>query len=284
MVPEKLTTPAVEPAAAVRSARTSRRWLGWLFIVLSAVGVGVGFVFVGTLLWPTELEQEIRLDLLTKGEIDEGTRVSVVNELRLFSFYSRFGPQRFATLCLQDPDGSLHLAYARCWREGMLWHTDSDRWKSLTAWPSTEEIRTFEDAQADVVAPALESGYLPRPPGTEGFQLTHVSVEVSPETHGFEANRNVDPILLAAALRNGVAPGSFTLAQFHEPHWHSSRDGIEAIEKSIEYLHRIVGRAECRAMDCESLLEVLHAVKERLLRADELKLKFYFLGTDRSTE
>ncbi|MCP4513426.1 MAG: hypothetical protein GY826_44295, partial [Fuerstiella sp.] len=157
-------------------------------------------------------------------------------------------------------------------------------WRSLTAWPSIEEIRTFEVEHADVVAPALKSGCLPRPPGTEDFQLTHLSVEVSSAVHGYDANRNVDPTVLAAALRNGIVLGSFTFAKFHEPRWHSSKDGVEAIEKSIEHLHRILDEPECRAVDCESLLEVLHAVKGRLLRAEELNLKFYFLGTDRSSE
>ena len=282
MVPEKPTTPEVEPTAAFRSARTSRRLFGRLIFVSSALFVGVGFVLIRTFLWPTELEQEIRLDLITQKEVNEDTRVSVLNELKLFSFYSRFGPQRFATLCLQNSDGSLHLAYARCWREGMLWHTDSNRWRRLTTWPSSDEIRTFEDEHADVVAPALKSGYLPRPPGTEGFQLTHVSIQVSKETLGFEPNSDVDAVVLATALRNGIAPGSFAFAKFHEPRWNSPKDGVEAIEKSIDYLQRILNEPECRAMDCESLLRVLHVVRERLLQAEELNLKFYFLGTDRS--
>ena len=163
MVPEKPTTPAVEPTTALKPHGTRRRWIGWLIVLLSVLSVSIGFLLIRTFLWPTVLEQEIRLDLITKDRIDEDTRVYVVNELKLFSFYSKFGPQRFATLCLQDSDGSLRLAYARCWREGMLWQTDVNRWRPLTAWPSSEEIRTFEVQHADVVAPALKSGYLPRP-------------------------------------------------------------------------------------------------------------------------
>jgi len=70
---------------------------------------------------------------------------------------------------------------------------------------------------------------------------------------------------LCTVLRNGIGPGSFAFAEFHEPGWHSPKDGVEAIEKSIDHLQRILYEPECRAMDCESLLEVLPAVKERLL-------------------
>ena len=284
MVPEDTTNAAKESSTAFRLARTRRRWFRCLLPVFSALGVVAVFVLIRTFIWPTVLEQEIRLNLITKDAIDEDTRVSVVNELKLFSFYSRFGPQRFATLCLQKSDGSLQLANARCWREGMLWCTDSNRWKGMTAWPSIDEIRQFELEHADVVAPVLKSGYLPRPPGTEGFRLTHVSVEVSPDIHGFDANRDVDPIALAGVLSNGIVPGSFATAGFHEPRWHSPREGIEAIEKSIDHLHFILDKGECEAMDCESFLEVLNTVKERLLRAGELNLKFYLPGADRSGE
>lgn len=284
MVEEHPATTEGDSAAVFRSARTGRRWFVPLIVALLAVIVCAGFVLVRTFLWPTGLEQEIRLDLITKDKIDEDTRVTVLNELKLFSFYTKFGPQRFATLCLQESDGRLHLAYARCWREGMMWHTYSDRWRRLTAWPSLEEIRTFEDEHADVVAAALKSGCLPRPPGTEGFQLTHLSIQVSEDIEGFEPNRNVDPIVFADALKHGIVLGSFAFADFHEPRWHSAKDGVEAVEKSIGHLQLLLDEPECRAIDCESLLDVLHAVKDRLLRAEELNLKFYFLGTDRSAE
>lgn len=284
MFTKQPTTPRVNPKAAGNSARNDWRWLGWLILVLLAVFIVGGFFLAKTVLWPTELEQEIRLDLITTGDIDEQTNVAVLNELKLFSFYSRFGPQRFATLCLERSDGTLHLAYARCWREGMLWHTDSNRWRRLATMPSPEQIQAFEAEHADVVAPALKSGYLPRPDGSETFQLTHVSIQVSGESHGFEPNRDIDPEVFAAVLSNGLGPNSFASAKFHKTRWHSPEDGVEAIEKSIDHLQRILPEPECQALDCKSFLEVLNAVKERLIRAGELDLKFYFLGTDRSED
>ncbi len=50
----------------------------------------------------------------------------------------------------------------------------------------------------------------------------------------------------------------------------------------VDHLQQILNQPECQALDCKSFLDVLVAVKERLQRAEELDVKFYFLGTDQS--
>lgn len=276
------TSSETEVAVPAVSRELGRRRIVWLTVLAMGVCLIVGFDAFQPMLWPSGLEQEIRLDLVTRSDIDEAARVSVLNELKLFQFYSKFGPQRFATLCIQKSDGSLHLVFARCWREGMLWRTDTDRWKPINAWPTSEEVRSFEGDHADVVARAEDTGYRPRPPGTEEFRLSHLSIRFSKDLSEFKSDDLIDPVVFANVLKHGVAPGSFTYANFHEPRWHSPKKGIDAIEKSIAYLHQISDEPECRKMDCDALLKVLSAVKDRLLLADVNGLKFYFLATEQT--
>ncbi len=282
MTSDNSTSSETETTVPAVSRKTGWRRIVWRTVLLTAACLVVGFGLFQTMLRPSVLEQEIRLDLITSDDIDEDARISVLNELKLFKFYTRFGPQRFATLCVQKSDGSLYLAFARCWREGMLWRTDTDRWKRISAWPTRDDVKSFEDGHADLVARAVDSGYRPRPPGTEDFQVSHLSIRVSKDLSDFNPNDGIDPAEFAKVLKHGIAPGSFAYAKFHKPRWHSPKEGIDGVEKSTTHLLQVSGQPECRKMDCEALLKVLHAVKAKLIRADELGLKFYFLATDQT--
>lgn len=259
-----------------------RRWIIWSCVLLFVTCAVGGFIGIRKLVWATPLELEIAGDLRLSGNIDDNTRVSVLEELSLYSFYSRFGPQRIATLCIQRPDGQLQLAYAKCWRDGMMWHTDSKRWKLLDSWPNAAVTQAFQAENADVVDSILAAGYLPRPPGTEGFQLTHASIQMSDNAQGFDPAKDVDPRHLAIVLKSGLHLGPYAFAPFHNPQWHLPAEGVQSVEAALEYLHLISGEAEGKSLDCESLIRTLQAVRKHLLRAEQLGLKFYLLAEDRT--
>lgn len=283
MLAEDHDSQGAVPNAVSETRHAVRRRVAWMVGIVTVV---LSAVIVAFRLWnpSTELELEIGLDLIANGQIDADTRVFVLNETRLYSFYSRYGPRRFATLCLRQSGGDLSLAYAQCWREGMLWRTDSERWQKISTWPSDGEIRAFENGFADVFQMARQAGYLPRPPGTANFQLTHASVATSEGRIGFDPNNNVDPVVLGAVLRNGFLPGPYTFAEFHDQRWHPPEDGIHAIDQAMERLQPMLNQPECQAMDCDSFVSVLRAVRDNLRRAGELNLKFCFLAADRSAE
>lgn len=242
-------------------------------------------------LWrqPTELEQEIRLDLIAAGKIDETAKVEVFQKLDFLTFHQPPHQQFVAIVGIRQGD-DFFLAQARCSRRGRRWHTDRETWRAMTVRPTTAEARAFLRDQPAASFPPMLLGYLPRPADKEDFRVNHLSIRLSNAPVDYDPNRGIDPAMFAALLRHEVRytgqshfnPCAF--AAFHEPRWIAPRVGIEEAGEYVEFLKTHCGQAELAGVDCEPLIETLELVIERLEEIDQLGLKFHLLARQEGDE
>jgi len=254
-------------------------------LLLSLIGMAAIVSLLYLALQPTEVENEIRLDLISKGKISESARVRMLDEVRLVTFHQRPYRQVFATICLRD-GSQLYLALARCPRPGAVWSSRSADWIALESWPTVQQVREYTEQQAEQMLPALMVGYLPRPTGKADFMVDQLSLKISEAIDGFDPNEGIDPKLLADILKHEVQyTGQFhlnqlTFAPFHKPRWIAPEVGIAETREYLDFLQCNKGRRELTDVACEPMIETLQAVTRQLERIEERNLKFYLLASD----
>lgn len=275
---ERTPHPAEEQTASSRTKWILRRIPLLAFIVIVAAGL---FVFY----WqqPTELESEIRLDLIAKKAINETARVRVLDLTNLVTFHRQRFRIQFAIICIQE-GSQLHLAQAECPRAGATWRSNSAEWLALDGWPTVEQREQYRKEQARNLLPSLMSGYLPRPADKADFQVDHLSIQVSAKSEGFDPNDGIDHALLAHLLKYEVEYtakphlNKFTFAPFHEPRWLDPDEGIAELHEYIEFLQRHGERIDVLPDRCDSMIETLQTAIQQLTSIRERGLKFHFLA------
>lgn len=278
------------PAQASGNAGSSRA--SWMirrlpllfFVVIVAIGL-----FVYFWLQPTELEREIRLDLIAKEVLGESARVRVLEQTDLVTFHHQQFRKRFAIICVQD-GSQLHLGQAVCHRPGAVWNSNSAEWLSLKSWPSVELRQKYKKEQAHQLLPSLLGGYLPRPADKTSFQVELLSIQVSEDIEGLDPNHGIDHTLLAHLLKSEVQYTAkshlnrFTFAPFHEPRWFEPEIGIAEIAEYIEMLQHRRGRNELPTDESESMIRMLQATTDQLKEIEARGLKFHFLALQHEPE
>ena len=276
--------PTDRPDPVGRASKWPARMLRWLTL-LSLIAVAAIGPVLYLALQPTEMEQEIRLDLISRGKIGKSARVRVLDDVRLVTFHRRPYRSSFATICIRD-GSQLYLALARCPRIGAAWGSRAEDWLAVKSWPGAKQVQEFKKQRADQMLPALMLGYLPRPASKADYQVQQLSIQASEAIDGFDPNEGIDQALLADILKREVEYtgqfhlNQFSFAPFHKPRWISPAVGIAETQEYIDFLQRHKGRRELAHGPCEPLIETLETVVRQLRRLENRNLKFYLLARD----
>lgn len=278
-------SPPALQLAAVESRNRRAIVLRLLLICATALSLFVAAgVYISRL--PSELEQEIHLDLLSHETIEESAHVTVLEKIRLHSFhFPRSYPTTYATICVQD---GTEFQIGGVWlpREGISWRSDEAPWKTLDTWPTAEQIELQKQRRAFRIAESIEAGRLPRPPGRENFRVRHLTIQTSRTIVDFDPNAKIDPALFAELLEAEVQYtgqsriNRFVSAPFHEPRWTAAHDGVLAVDEYVDYLERYIKTARFKAVNLEPRIQTLRTCIEVLEKIETHGLDFYLLAHD----